>query len=185
MTRGSTLSRALAAALVAMLCLAIWLFIIAPVWSHFSRTTEAIHVAEDRLARFATATARPGPLSHPLSADALLAGERQSMAAARLQNRFVTVLEARGGVLESLTMLPAEPAGAGQRVQLEARAVIDHAGLAGLLYDLESDLPRLWVPALTIEADRSDATQGPRLLSVRLVVAGLWLPERAATGTDS
>lgn len=76
-------------------------------------------------------------------------------AAAQLQARLKSLVDSSGGKLLSTQMLPIEPEGAFYRLSARLRVQVSDEAIGNVLYRLESDVPYLFIEALTVTTRRS------------------------------
>ncbi len=88
--------------------------------------------------------------AEPSSQAGYLTGESETLVAAELQNLVRTTVERNGGKLESTQILAPVSEGAFRRVALRVRMSTDTDGLFRILYDLESNLPYLFLDGLDV-----------------------------------
>ena len=119
---GSVLSRTLAVALLGIAVLGAYRLIVAPLLTAYRDGEARIEQAKDLLQRYEALAQQRSLLTRPLaeqqeraaSAAGYLQGPSDALAAAQLQDRVKSVVEAAGGELRSTQILPAE--------QLECRS---------------------------------------------------------------
>lgn len=98
----------------------------------------------------------------------MLQSANESLAAAELQNRLKSAIEAAHGELRSLQPLPAQTEGPFRRVTVRGQATVNVAGLRQVLYRLEAASPLLFVDNVEVTArpghsDRPGAAEDPPL----------------------
>jgi general secretion pathway protein M len=162
---GSVLSRTVAIALLAITLLAAYRLIIAPVLNAFRDGETQIEQAEELLQRY-EALAQQRPLlndrlaeqqERAASAAGYLQGPSDALAAAQLQDRVKSVVEAAGGELRSTQILPAEQPEADlgvRRTTLRVHFVVTVEGLEESLYELETGQPYLVIDDVTVRQER-------------------------------
>lgn len=162
---GSVLSRTVAIALLAIALLAGYRMIMAPVLNAFRDGKARIEQAEELLQRY-EALAQQRPLlndrlaeqeERAASAAGYLQGPSDALAAAELQDRVKSVIEAAGGELRSTQILPAEQPEADlgvRRTTLRVHFVVTIEGLEESLYELETGQPYLVIDDVTVRQER-------------------------------
>jgi general secretion pathway protein M len=110
------------------------------------------------------------------SATGLVPATNESLAAAQLQDRLKSTLEAAHGELRSTQILPARTEGRYRRVTIRAQAAARITALQHVLYSLESAPPFLFLDNVEIRArpdqsGRSGAAEDPNL-EIRLDLFG-------------
>lgn len=98
----------------------------------------------------------------------VLKSSNDSLAAAELQNRLKSAIEAAHGELRSVQALPSRVDGGLRRITVRGQATVKIAGLRHALYDLESASPLLFLDNLAVDArpdksGRPGAAQDPNL----------------------
>jgi general secretion pathway protein M len=168
---GSLLARALALALLAAAVAGGYLLVALPVVHAYRDTGAAIEQAEDLLQRQrALAAQRPSLVARieeeKAQADAVagyLQGPSDALAAAQLQDRLRAVVEAAGGELRSTRILPAvavEASPGTRRAALQVQMIVTIAGLAEILYGLESGQPYVLIDELSVRNQRERRRRG-------------------------
>lgn len=193
---GSFVSRLLAVTLLLLAGWAMWQLAIGPVIASYRTTAEQIAANQALLERYrALAALRPrlveqlGQRREETQDDtAFLAGTTDALAAAALQDRARTIIDAAGGELRSTQILPAKPADETLGIQraglrLQFTAAID--GLQQILYDLETAEPFVFVDEIVIREQRTrrrrrDEPPEAPTLDVTLELHGFVRPRDAA-----
>jgi general secretion pathway protein M len=164
--RGSLASRALALALLGLLLLAGYAFVVAPVIAAYRDTGQAIQEAGELLQRYRALAGERLQLSEQLAeleeraaqAGGYLEGSTDALAAVELQDRVRRIIEHAGGQLQSTQILPAsaiDATAAVRRAALRIQLAIAIKGLQSVLYELESGQPYLFVNELTVRQRRT------------------------------
>ena len=146
--RGSLASRALALALLGLLLLAGYTFVVAPLLAAYRDTGQAIQEAQDLLLRYRALAGEQEQLTLQLTeleqraaaAGGYLEGSTDALAAVGLQDRVRRIIERAGGQLQSTQILPAsaiDAAAALRRAALRIDLEITIKGLQSVLYELE------------------------------------------------
>jgi general secretion pathway protein M len=184
---GSLLARTLALTLLAAALAGGYLLIVAPVLHAYRDNAAAIEQAETLLQRQrALAAQRPLLLARieeeQEQAEALagyVQGPSDALAAAQLQDRLKAVIGAAGGELLSTRILPAEAVETSpgtRRTALQVQMVVTIAGLAEILYGLESGQPYVLIDELSVrnqrERRRRGETETEPMLDVNLRLSG-------------
>jgi general secretion pathway protein M len=183
---GSLLGRALALTLLGAVLVGADVLVIGPVIELYRTTDDAIESAKTLLQRHRVLAAQRSELFARLNEErrqaaaiaGYLIGPSDALAAAQLQDRVKDVVEAAGGELRSTQVLPAEAVdGSGtRRATLRVQMVVAIDGLAGILYDLESNQPYVLIDELAVRSQRPPRlVGGPEvqlLLDVSLKLSG-------------
>ena len=185
--RGSPASRILALALLAVVLLAGYGLVVAPVIAAYRETGEAIQEAQDLLQRYRALAAERTGLTDQLTAleqraakaGGYLEGATDALAAVELQDRVRRSIERAGGQLQSTQILPAAAVDAKtplRRAALRLQLAIATKGLQTMLYELETGQPYLFIDELTVRQRRvrqsKTEVQEEPLLDVSLEVFG-------------
>lgn len=104
------------------------------------------------------------------------AGATAAIAGAEFQRRIAAAVEAAGGEIREIQILPADEATAMQEeIGLRVLFVADTAAMQRILFEVETGLPLMLVQNLSIqsEGDAADAAARP-MLNVALVVRAVW-----------
>jgi general secretion pathway protein M len=184
---GSVLSRTLAVALLGIALLGAYRLIVAPLLTAYRDGEARIEQAKDLLQRYEALAEQRSLLADRLaeqqeraeSAAGYLQGPSDALAAAQLQDRVKSVVEAAGGELRSTQILPAEPLEEDlgfRRATLRIHFVGTIEGLEETLFELETGLPYLLIDDLTVRQERvrrrRDEPQGQPMLDVSLELFG-------------
>lgn len=163
MSLSPPLSRALALALLAIVLLLVYLFAIEPLVDEIADARSAtvrLHDAVERtdaverkLVQLKAELARLK--EHQTSAVGFIAGANESLAAAELQNRIKTSVEAAKGELRSTQPLQARDEGAFRRISIRGQIAVKLPALQRVFYELESSTPFLFLDNIEI---RTQAT---------------------------
>lgn len=118
--------------------------------------------AEALKAELASLRSRPGAVP------GVLKSANDSLAAAELQNRLKSAIEAAHGELRSVQALPSRVDAGFRRITVRGQATLKIAGLRHALYDLESGSPLLFLDNVQVDArpdksGRPGAAQDPTL----------------------
>ncbi|MGH6912704.1 MAG: type II secretion system protein GspM [Geminicoccales bacterium] len=184
--RGSLLSRTAALGLLAAVAIGGYVLVVGPVLDAFRANAEAIERSEDLLQRQQALAAQRPQLVARLAEEeqraatltGYLEGPSDALAAARLQDRVRTLVEAAGGELRSTQILPAEAVEASpgtRRATLRVQLVVAIDGLAAILHGLETGQPYVLIDELTIRsqgARRRQEPDGAPVLDVSLQLSG-------------
>lgn len=121
--------------------------------SSAQRLQEAIqrrHQAEAKLAELQAELA--ALKQHQASAVGFLQSSTESLAAAELQSRIKSSVEAAHGDLRSTQILPGHDEGGFRRVSIRGQIVVDMAAMQRLFYELEASTPFLFVDNVEVRA---------------------------------
>lgn len=185
---GSFLSRFSALALLIVLLLAAYQFVVQPLIDRYRDNQETIARSHDILQRYqALADEYPALAERLATLDeekeesfaGYFDGPSDALAAAQLQNLAAEIIETADGEIRSTQILPvteveSDPSVRRTGVKLRFGTTID--GLASALYDLETVEPHLIIDQLIISTERSrrfnDETDQDAKLDVRLDLFG-------------
>jgi general secretion pathway protein M len=112
---------------------------------------------------------------HQASAVGFMQSSNSSLAAAELQNRIKSSVEAAHGELRSTQILPAREEGAFRRISIRGQIAVNTAALQRVFYDLESASPFLFLDNVEIRsrpARRSGGAEDDPILEVRFDLYG-------------
>lgn len=162
---GSVLSRTLAVVLLGIAVLAVYQLIFAPLAIAYRDGERSIEQSKELLQRYEALAEQRSLLADRLaerqeraaSAAGYLTGPSDALAAAQLQDRVKSVVEAAGGELRSTQILPATPLEGDlgfRRTTLRVHFVVTIEGLETTLYDLETGQPYLIIDDVTIRQER-------------------------------
>ena len=186
-------SRSLALALLVLVPLAVALPAISTLLGWREDVKQRLELANQALAKYGDQAGRVAALKETLSALAssadddryLIAGATDALASAALQTHAKQLVEAGGGNIQSLQILPAKAEATlswiGVRVQFTARS----EDLQRIVYSIETTAPLLTIDALEIRQERlsagasgMDGQHGGNLV-VQLEVSGFRRAEQA------
>lgn len=182
------LGRPLALAILAAVCLAVWVGLLQPVADRFAGYRETVDLAEEQLPRLRGLAAQAPALKQeltrlqrdPTARTRQLSGTGDALAAADLQNRLGRIASANGIVLRSTQILPAEDEEGFRRISIRVALEGDTPALLKILHGLETAPTMLFVDNLEIRARsggriRRNTGGGPEtedILLVRFDLAG-------------
>jgi general secretion pathway protein M len=112
---------------------------------------------------------------HQASAVGFMQSSNPSLAAAELQNRIKSSVEAARGELRSTQILPARDDGTFRRISIRGQIAVNTAALQRVFYDLESASPFLFLDNVEIRARPARRSSGPEddpVLEVRFDLYG-------------
>ncbi len=184
---GSLIARLAALAILAVLVLACYQFVVQPLMRAHVETQEKIVQSNELLQRYKALAAEQPALTERLAAleeddqslSGYLEGPSDALAAAQLQDLAADAIAAADGEIRSTQILPVTDVEDGPSVRktglkLRFSSTID--GLASTLYDLETIEPHLFVDQLVVVSERGrrgDLTAGGnQRLDVRLDLFG-------------
>ncbi len=166
LTPGQSKAAALAL-LLAVLALAV-AAVATPLWLLNRRYDVALEDATTRLQRYAKiAGMREGLQRKAIEVNALgrtphfLKSASPALAAAELQEQARVVLEANGGKLNSIQILPPKDEGAYRRVSVSMQLTTPLSGLKAMLHALESAHPYLFIDNFTVRSPMAFAVRDP------------------------
>ena len=191
---GSVLSRTLAIALLGIALLGAYQLILAPLVIAYRDGETSIEQLQELLQRYEALAQQRSLLADRLaeqqeraaSAAGYLRGPSDALAAAQLQDRVKSVVEAAGGELRSTQILPAKQLEGGlgfRRTTLRIHFVVTIEGLEATLYELETGQPYLIIDHVTVRQERvrrrrNDSQREP-MLDVSLELFGYLREEPA------
>ena len=162
---GSLLSRTLAIVLLAVALIGGYRLIVAPLLTSYQEGERDIEEARTLLQRY-RALAEQRPLlaerlaeqqERAAAAAGYLEGPSDALAAAQLQDRVKSVVEAAGGELRSTQILPAQALEGDlgfRRTTIRVQIAVSTEGLATTLYELETGQPYLLIDDVTVRQER-------------------------------
>jgi general secretion pathway protein M len=167
---GSLLSRSLAIVLLGAALLGGYRLILAPVLTTYEDAEQKIAQSRALLQRYLALAEQRQMLLERLaelqkrarSTTGYLEGTNDALAAAQLQDRVKSVVEAARGELRSTQILPAKPVDADpsiRRAGLRVQFVVTIEGLAETLYTLETGQPYLLIDGMTVREQRARRTR--------------------------
>lgn len=153
-------SRVLALAILAGLCLAVWAGIAQPLLAQFTAYRETVALAEEQLPRLRSMAARVPLLKEelkrleqdPSARTRQLTGGNDALAAADLQNRLGKIATANGVVLRSTQILPPQDEQGFRRISVRVAMEGDTEALLKILYGLETAPTLLFIDNLEIRS---------------------------------
>jgi general secretion pathway protein M len=177
-----------AAAILLILVLLAYQFIVVPTVGAYQARAEAIQDKERAVRRYRQLLAQAPRLQafnarleqqQPV-AGLLLPGDNPALSGAALQQRLQDLAGQHGVRILSLRIRPAEGDGQFERIPVEVRMQTDTQGLRGLLYEIDRSTPYLFVDSLSLRT-RSQRRRNTRrtvdgMIDGRLVVYGLRSP---------
>jgi hypothetical protein len=191
---GSVLSRTLAVLLLGIALLGAYRLILAPLVVAYRDGEARIEEAKQLLQRYEALAQQRSMLADRLaeqqeraaSAAGYLQGPSNALAAAQLQDRVESVVEAAGGELRSTQILPAERFQDGlafRRTALRVHFVVTIDGLQATLHELEAGQPYLIIDDVTVRQERVRRRRSeplrPSMLEVNLELFGYVREQRA------
>lgn len=183
MTQGrAMLNRAAAMALLAVAGLAIWLLLAQPLLSALTgHSGEEQEKSLQLLARYDAVIAQKAALEAHLkslgsAADdqtGLVVGQTAAVAAASLQGELRTLIEAAGGEIRSVQVLPVEKIEDFEKIAVQYELNLPPGSLQRLLQALESHRTVLTLDALRVRVSETLRTTDDSSLEAR--IAGQWV----------
>jgi general secretion pathway protein M len=152
--------RVLALAILAALCLVVWVGVAQPLLDRFGGYRETVVQAQEHLPRLRALAARIPLLKaelqrlerDPNARTRQLTGANDALAAADLQNRLGRIASANGVVLRSTQILPPQEEEGFRRIGVRVAMEGDTGALLKILYGLETAPTLLFVDNLEIRA---------------------------------
>jgi general secretion pathway protein M len=154
----SAVSRALALAILVGVVLAIFTGVVQPLLSAYGDARASAAQLRGAIEHAQASRRNPAELEAEVtqmrarqqSTVGFLHGTNESLAAAEMQDRLKSVVEAVHGELRSTQILPARDDGKFRRISIRGQIVADTAGLQRVFYQLESASPLLFLDNVEI-----------------------------------
>ena len=181
--------RLAAVALLVALLGAAYLYAVAPLLATYRDTDQEIARTNDLLERYERIAARRGAYqaqvdelsSRQTGIGVYLSGTTDALAAAELQDRVKDMVEARGGKLRSIQILPVKAAGAFTRVSVRVQLSASLGAFHQILYGLEAAKPFVFVDNLDVRNRRAVRRSALKdldpTLMIRFDLSGYLRPE--------
>ena len=181
-------SRLLALAILIGLVTAVFWGVAEPIQQRYQYYDESIALKLDLISRYRAQAVDPEALEQQRTAaqqaDAsqagLLRGTNDAVAAAYIQQLVTSTVEAQGGTMRSVQIIPAKDQDGFRRITLRAQMNLTTKGLHGALYRIEASQPFLFVDNLDIRQGQQrrpkDDGYEESLLLVRFDVYGFVRP---------
>lgn len=183
---GSLLTRTLAVLILGVAMLGAYRLIFAPLVTAYQDGETSMEQSKELLQRYQALAQQRSLLADRLtaqqeraaSAAGYLQGPSHALAAAQLQDRVKSVVEAAGGRLRSTQTLPPERVDSlvFRRIKLRVRCVVTIEGLEAILYELETGQPYLIIRDIKLRQEqvrgRRNETQMQPNLDVGLELFG-------------
>ncbi len=185
--------RLLAVTLLVLLVLGVYAAIVAPLQQRFTAYDETIEQSARLLERFRQETMDPAALerqrrnleSARRGTDGLLKGDNEAIAGAFVQHFVTTAVEAEGGTLRSIQVLPVKAENGFRRITTRAQINVTTPALRDLLHRIEASRPFLFIDSLDVRLGRKRRSRGNDKpdeaevqLLVRMDVFGFLAPEK-------
>lgn len=162
--------RAAALGLVAAVLGVVYLLVVAPLIEAYRATDDAIVEAGEMLARYSDIAGRRAALAAQLAelvarqaaSGVYLSGETDALAAAALQESVGATVEAHGGKLRSIQILPVSDDGDFKRVSVRVQLTAPLVPLHRILHSLESGRPFVFLDNLDIKTRRARRSRRSR-----------------------
>ena len=176
-------SRALALAILAGLVLFVLLGVVVPLLDAYDQARSSVERNQAAIEHIRQSARSPAELQAELarlkeqqaSAVGFMQSSNGSLAAAELQNRIKSSVEAARGELRSTQILPARDEGAFRRISIRGQIAVNTAALQRLFYELESASPFLFLDNIEIHARpsrRGTGAEDDPMLEVRFDLYG-------------
>jgi general secretion pathway protein M len=178
------LQRLLAVALLLAAISLFWSFLIAPALDDYAAAQATIERLTAALERSRAGERDIAGLEAELSRlrerqksiGGALQDENESIAAARLQNRLKSVIDAVKGELRSTQVLPVRDEGNFRRITVRGQISLDLPALQRVIYELEAALPYVFLDNVEIRSRfalrRREPVKDDPVLDVRLDLSG-------------
>jgi Type II secretion system (T2SS), protein M subtype b len=184
MNLSKSAGRVVAVAILIGLFAGLWLMLAQPLIGSIFEHRESIAHSQEMLAKYRRLAATKTDIDASLqklhaaqqSEDRLLSGASTQLVGAKLQNSLKGVVEASGGALTSIQMLPAVEDGGFQRIAMAITLTATINSLQKIIYTIENQNPYLFIEDLSIQANQgfiqaSDESE-PQALQVHFEVYG-------------
>jgi|GEM_PF-1538711 len=186
----------LAALLLLMLVLALaWFAIAEPLRQMYVQDSQVIAGDRDHIDRYQAIAGRltryQAELRHqrqdPELTRAVLRADSATLAAADLQQRMKSVVEAQGGALVSSQVLEPISEAPFTRIRINVRMLLSLPILQKVLHEIEGQMPYLVVRQLLVTKrnwrgrNRTRQNQPATSLDVRMIITGYWYPQGQVT----
>ncbi len=184
--------RLLAVTLLILLVFGAYAGVVAPLQQRFADYDDTIEQSSRLLERFRQETLDPAALerqrrnleSARRGAGGLLKGDNEAIAGAFVQHFVTTSVEAEGGTLRSIQVLPVKSENGFRRVTTRAQINVTTPALRDLLHRIEASRPFLFIDSLDVRLGRKrrardkDAPEQEIQLLVRMDVFGFLAPQK-------
>ncbi len=172
------MSRFLALAILAAIVALLWLFVVLPVTAKFDTYDESMAQSEELLARYLRMSGARADLEAALeetrrdqaSVSGFLTGASIQWVAADLQNKLKRLINANGGELNSIQMLPQEAENGFHKVAMRVVMTGDTETLRRVIYTIETANPYLFLDNLDIRAQRKRTQKNENRAAEKLQV---------------
>lgn len=160
--------RAAALAILAGVLATVWIGLVRPITRRIDDAEQEALRAEEAIDRYATINSA----QERIAADVALASEAldqqqdvlepigEAAGGAQLQQVLQEVVEARGGGLRSIRVLPSEDGGVFVKLGLQVDLTTTTAGMLRILNDIETHRPRLFIESANIRSMTNPARKG-------------------------
>lgn len=168
---GSAVSRCAAMALLLAVAALLWAGVAAPLLARHGGVRERVSTIEDQIARFRATLVAGSGATAPLPAGLVSSPVSLALASADLQQRVDGAMRSSGA--ERNASQPLDPTEAEGATILSVRidGMFDAGSLAEFLYQIETDLPLMFVERLEIQRDGGDLEADPLLPTILAVQA--------------
>jgi len=185
----NTLLNRLGALLLLLLVLAlVWFVVAEPVRNEYIQDSRAIARVADALDRYQAIAGRLAEYqaelrrqsANPKLNRAVLRADSETLAAADLQQRVKSVVEAQGGSLVSAQVLEPVAETPFTRIRINVRMLLSVPVMQQVLHEIEGQMPYLVVRRLLVTKRNWRGRNRPRLnqradsLDVRMEISGYW-----------
>ena len=156
------ISRLLAVTLLILLVLGLYSGVAAPLQQRFADYDDSISQSQRLLERYQRETLDPAALDQrrrsleraQAAAGGLLKGDNEAIAGAFVQHFVTTAVEAEGGNLRSIQVLPVKSENGFRRIATRAQMTVTTPALRDFLYRIEAAKPFLFIDNLDIRLGR-------------------------------
>jgi len=193
MKLSSWVSRSGALAILIAVAAALWLMLMQPLMESFFEHRDSIARSQEMLARYQGLDSTRPQIESNLSKlhaaqaaeERLLKGGSAQLVGAKLQNHLKELIEADGGSLTSMQLLPVRDEQGFQRVSMAVTLNATIESLQKILYAIEDQSPYLFVQDMELLtnqgfSDGTDSGERSRDLQVHFEVYG-YMPAQAET----
>ena len=177
-------SRSAAFAILIATGAALWLMLVQPLIASYVEHRESIARSQEMLAKYQGLDSTRAQIDSSLdklhaaqeTEERLLKGGSTQLVGANLQNRLKELIEADGGILTSMQVLPVREEQGFQRISMVVTLTATIESLQQILYAIEDQSPYLFIEDLELLTNRGIAEvsegEGSRDLQVHFEVFG-------------
>jgi general secretion pathway protein M len=184
MKRSTWASRSAAVAVLIATGAAIWLMLVQPLVASFVEHRESIARSQEMLAKYRGLDSTRAQIDSSLKTvhaaqeteERLLKGGSTQLVGAKLQNRLKELIEADGGILTSMQVLPVREEQGFERISMAVTLTATIESLQKILYAIEDQSPYLFIEDVELQTNRGmmqvSEGEGSRDLQIHFEVFG-------------